>query len=116
MSKLKSILIAASITLGGFANAASPAPAGDNLLLKVNGMVCAFCAQGIEKRLTALPQTQAVYVNLAQKTVAVQVKPGQKFDAAQVKAEIIDAGYEVTSIAATAKTTTQVKADLVAKK
>lgn len=117
MSTIKQTLAAIFATAAlGSALAASPAPAGDNLVLKVNGMVCAFCAQGIEKRLTALPQTQSVYVNLAQKTVAVQVKPGQKLDSAKVKSEVVDAGFDVTAIDLTAKTTAQIKAELIAKK
>jgi hypothetical protein len=35
-------------------------------------MVCAFCAQGIEKRLTKMPETGPLYINLAQKVVAVE--------------------------------------------
>ena len=31
---------------------------------EVNGMVCAFCAKGIEKKLKALPQAQSVFVDL----------------------------------------------------
>ncbi len=97
------------------ANPSLATPA-NNLVLKVNGMVCSFCAQGIEKRLTALPQTASVYVNLAQKVVAVQAKPGQKFDSAKVKAEVVEAGFEVSAIDVTAKTTAQLKSELVAAK
>lgn len=63
----------------------------------VNGMVCAFCAQGIEKRLQKMSETGPLYINLAQKVVAVQPKPGMSIDTAKVKAEIIEAGYEVTA-------------------
>jgi len=64
----------------------------------VNGMVCAFCAQGIEKKMRALPQTQDVYVNLKQRLVAVELKDGQTLSNDKVKAIIKDAGYDVTSI------------------
>ena len=40
-------------------------------------MVCAFCAQGIEKRLSKLPAAKAVFVDLKQKVVAVEAKDGQ---------------------------------------
>lgn len=66
--------------------------------LTVNGMVCAFCAQGIEKRLGALPETQAVYVDLGAKIVAVEAKPGQAHDVEKVRAEVKDAGYEVIKV------------------
>ena len=41
--------------------------------ITVNGMVCAFCAQGIEKRLSKMPATKAVFVDL--KTKSLQWKP-----------------------------------------
>jgi cation transport ATPase len=64
----------------------------------VNGMVCAFCAQGIEKKLRALPQTKDVYVNLKQKIVAVELKDGQSLAPETVTALVKDAGYDVTHI------------------
>jgi copper chaperone CopZ len=79
--------------------------------ITVNGMVCTFCAQGIEKRLTEMPQTQEVYVDLKQKTVLAQAKSGQAFDNAKLKSEIEDAGYEVVKIEPSAKTIAAYKAD-----
>ena len=58
----------------------------------VNGMVCAFCAQGIEKKMRALSQTQDVYVNLKQRVVVVELKDGQTLSSEQVKTIIKDAG------------------------
>jgi copper chaperone CopZ len=78
--------------------------------ITVNGMVCTFCAQGIEKRLTGMPQTQEVYVDLKQKTVLAQAKSGQAFDAAKLKSEIEDAGYEVVKIEPSATTIAAYKA------
>lgn len=74
------------------------AQAATTTKLTVNGMVCAFCAQGIEKKLTAMPQTQAVYVNLGDKIVAVEAKEGQTIDVDQVRAEVKDAGYDVVRV------------------
>lgn len=65
---------------------------------KVNGMVCAFCAQGIEKKLRANAATQDVYISLQNKIVAVAVKPGQAITDDTVKQIITDAGYVVTAI------------------
>lgn len=74
------------------------AQAATTTKLTVNGMVCAFCAQGIEKKLTAMPQTQAVYVDLAEKIVAVEAREGQSIDVDKVRAEVKDAGYDVIKI------------------
>jgi copper chaperone CopZ len=95
--------------------AASAAHAATTTKITVNGMVCAFCAQGIEKRLTALPQTQGVYVNLARKVVAVEAKPGQSFDEAKLRAEIRDAGYDVVSVETVPQSLADVRASMKGK-
>lgn len=64
----------------------------------VNGMVCAFCAQGIEKRLSKLPATKAVFVDLKQRVVAVEAREGMKLDEKVIRAEITDAGYDVVKL------------------
>ena len=81
--------------------------------ITVNGMVCAFCAQGIEKRLSKLPATKAVYVDLKEKIVAVEAKDGMKLDEKTVRAEITDAGYDVVKTETISKTVAQFKADAV---
>jgi len=80
------------------AAAALPALAAETVKATVNGMVCAFCAQGIEKRLSKLPATKAVFVDLKRKIVAVEAKDGQQLDGKAITAEITDAGYDVTRL------------------
>ena len=82
----------------------------------VNGMVCAFCAQGIEKRLSKLTATKAVYVDLKQKVVAVEAKDGQTLDAKTITAEITDAGYDVTKLETIEQSVAEIKATMKAKK
>ena len=86
------------------------AHAAETITAQVNGMVCAFCAQGIEKKVRALPQTEDVYVNLQQKIVAVQVKPGQHLTDEAITALIEDAGYDVTHIERADDTTAAIRA------
>ena len=83
-----------------FAAAPAPARADDaqTVAATVNGMVCAFCAQGIEKKLKAMAATQSVTVDLKSKFVSVTAKPGQQLDAARIKQVIVDAGYEVRDL------------------
>ena len=64
----------------------------------VNGMVCAFCAQGIEKKLSQIPETKAVYISLADKVVVVEPKEGKTLDVALISAEIKNAGYDVIKV------------------
>lgn len=82
----------------------------------VNGMVCAFCAQGIEKKMRSLAETKDVYVNLKQRVVAVELKDGQTLSNDKVKAIIKDAGYDVTSIEITEHPIAHIKSELEAKK
>ena len=61
--------------------AANPVFAAESIKASVNGMVCAFCAQGIEKSLSKMPATQAVHVDLKKKIVLIEAKAGQTLDA-----------------------------------
>lgn len=110
MKHHSNILIAvalAGITASSFA--------ATSIKATVNGMVCAFCAQGIEKRLSKLPATQAVYVDLKQKIVAVEAKAGQTLDGKAITAEITDAGYDVTNLETVEKSVADIKADMKAR-
>ena len=95
-------------------NPISPAGAAhaatQTIKAQVNGMVCAFCAQGIEKKMRSLTQTQDVYVDLKNKIVAVQLKDGQKLTHETVKDLIKDAGYDVSKIETVGDTAQQIKA------
>ena len=75
----------------------------------VNGMVCAFCAQGIEKRLSKLSATKAVFVDLKQKIVAVEAKDGMKLDDKTIKSEITDAGYDVMKMEEVTQTVADIR-------
>ncbi len=64
----------------------------------VNGMVCAFCATGIEKSFKAQPEVGAVKVDLEKKLVTIDTKEGKTLDDAKIKKVIADAGYTVSGI------------------
>ena len=66
--------------------------------MDVNGLVCAFCAQGIEKSLKGFPATEAVFVSLEHRIVAVQLKNGTDIDDAKLRKAITDAGYTIVAI------------------
>ncbi len=83
---------------------------------EVKGMVCAFCAQGIEKKMRSLSQTQDVYVDLKNKVVAVEMKEGQTLSQESVRDLIKDAGYDVGKMEVVTSTAQQIKAAMRAKK
>ncbi len=64
----------------------------------VNGMVCAFCATGIEKSFKAKPETEKVTVSLEDKLVTIMTKDGATMKDDEINKIIKDAGYEVTTI------------------
>lgn len=81
-----------------FSFGANNAQAAKTIKADINGMVCAFCAQGIEKKIRALPQTKNVYVNLPQKFVAVEIKDGETLTQETITEVVKNAGYSVTKI------------------
>lgn len=92
---MKKLLLTSLIVASLFSQAAL---ATQTIKAHVNGMVCAFCAQCIEKKMRGLAQTKDVYVNLKQKIVAIELKDGQTLSNDTVKGLIKDAGYDVISI------------------
>jgi len=66
--------------------------------MTVNGLVCAFCAQGIEKKLKRFPATAEVLVSLEHRLVAVSLKEGQDIPDADLRKALTDAGYSVKEI------------------
>lgn len=72
----------------------------DNTTLRVtvDGLVCSFCAQGIDKSLRRLPATEDVYVSLEKRLVAVALRDGQNIDDALLTKTLQDAGYTVRAI------------------
>lgn len=99
----------AQTTTPAKATEAAGAAQASAVKLSVNGMVCAFCAQGIEARLKKLPETADLYINLKQKVVAVQAKPGQTLAMDKLKAEVVEAGYEVTRAEPMSQTVAQLR-------
>lgn len=76
----------------------SSAAHAETILASVNGMVCAFCATGIEKTLEKQAAVEKVEVDLEKQLVTVSTKGGKTLDDATVTKLIEEAGYEVTAI------------------
>ncbi len=89
---MKKLLLATAIVL--FSQAAS----AETILAKVNGLVCAFCATGIEKTFKAESAVNTVHVDLESKLVTINTKADQKMDDATITKLITDAGYTVVGI------------------
>jgi copper chaperone CopZ len=74
------------------------AVSADTIRATVNGMVCGFCATGIEKTFRAQPEIKTVDVDLENKLVTLQTKQGQTIDDSKIRKLLGNAGYSVVGI------------------
>jgi periplasmic mercuric ion binding protein len=102
MKKLSFIAIA---LLMGVANAGT-------IEMKVYGLVCGFCAQGIEKTLRKNPATADVVVSLENKLVAVATREGQDISDAELTRALTDSGYDVKGITRTQRSMDEIRTGL----
>lgn len=84
--------------------------------LTVNGLVCGFCAQGIEKTLRKNPATHDVLVSLEEKLVAVETRPGTDISDDILRKALKDAGYDVKAIARTDRTVASLREQMKEKR
>lgn len=66
--------------------------------VKVSGMVCSMCAQGIQKKFSEVPNVKKVEVDLDKKLVTVEALDEKKVSDEDIKSAISKAGYNVQSI------------------
>jgi copper chaperone CopZ len=76
----------------------SAAVSAETIKTTVNGMVCAFCATGIEKTFRKQPEVDTVKVDLAKKLVTITTKPGKTLSDAKVKEVVTYSGYSMGKI------------------
>jgi mercuric ion binding protein len=103
MKTIKILLFAGFAGLSSFASAKT-------IEMDVNGLVCAFCAQGISKTLNAFPASDGVFVSLEHRIVALHLKDGQDIPDPALRKAITDAGYKVVAIRRTDEPLAAIKA------
>lgn len=104
------IVITAALALFVGTAAAQDTPASTTLEMQVDGLVCAFCAQGIEKKLRKQAATDEVFVSLEHHLVAVALKPGQDLGDETLRALLADAGYTLRDVKRTSEPLAAVRA------
>jgi mercuric ion binding protein len=70
----------------------------ETITTTVNGMVCAFCATGIEKTFRKQPEVATVKVDLPKKQVLITTKPGKTLSDARIKEVVTYSGYTMGKI------------------
>lgn len=82
------------------------------LKMEVNGLVCAFCANGITQAFKKKPEVAAVHVSLEDRLVAIGLKEGHDLSDAAVTESLKEAGYTVVSIERTEQSVADSKAEV----
>ena len=77
-------------------------PIAADALVSVNGLVCDFCAQSIEKSFRRHAEVNDVRVDLTAKLVSIDFKPHANLDDATIRRIITNAGFTVTNLRRTA--------------
>ena len=90
---MKRHLVVLTITFG-----LSAAVSADTIKATVNGMVCGFCATGIEKTFKAQREVKSVNVDLKNKLVTVTTKEGETLDDKKLTRLLKNSGYSVARI------------------
>lgn len=86
------------------------AASASTIVMTVDGLVCAFCAQGIDKRLRKIEATQDVYVSLEKKMVAISLKKDQDIADETLRQNLTESGYSVRAISRTDESLEAVRA------
>lgn len=69
-----------------------------DITVKVNGMVCSMCAQGIEKKFSEVREITKIKVDLDNKVVFLTTKENLDVDNERITKIITEAGYNVAGI------------------
>ena len=78
--------------------------------IEILGMVCAFCAQGIEKSFISDENVKDVFVNLKEYFVVIESKDGKSIDEKLIRTIITDADYDVQKIEVVSDSVSEIRA------
>lgn len=78
--------------------ASTGATAGPGAVVKVNGLICDFCIQALNKTFKKQAAVRDIAVDLDAKEIRLAFKPGASLDDATIGRLVKDAGYNVVSI------------------
>ena len=105
MKTFKTLALAAALSLAATPALAAPeTPAaespvkGEFVTAHVNGLVCDFCAQSIQKVFKKEAAVKGVHVDLDAGEVHISMNPGQTMDDAAIEKLIRKSGYALTRI------------------
>ena len=71
---------------------------GASVRLKVDGMVCPFCAYGLEKRLEEIASIDAVLIRISDGLVQIRTKEGQELTDEALTDAVRKSGFSLREI------------------
>lgn len=92
------IMPAAGQSMGSTPKAGTEATDSPDIVMRVDGLACPFCAHGLEKKLDALDATDRVVVKLNDGEVFLFLKPGGTVNDDILTGAVRDAGFVVREI------------------
>lgn len=101
MKKILSTIVLTIFLYGSLANAE------EIVVAQVHGMVCEFCAVGLEKKFNECEEIESIDVSLEEGTVSLVLKEGQQMDDEKITKIITDNGIHVANIERNATVNTE---------
>lgn len=109
LSAAAAVLLVASSSLAQPADEAEPsdppveeteplAEPPTHATIQVNGMVCGFCASGVERVFSRVDAIDEISVSLDDGTLEIELVPGVEITEEEIRSLLEDAGYEVVAI------------------
>ena len=71
---------------------------GASITLRVDGMVCPFCAYGLEKRLGEIESIDAILIRISDGLVQIRVKEGRPLEDEALEEAVERAGFSLREI------------------
>lgn len=87
-----------ALALGSAHASPDAPPAGKTIIATAHGMVCSFCAQGIEKQFENEPAVREVRVNLTRRWIVLAESEGASISDERIREHITNAGFETVEI------------------
>lgn len=95
--QMQKITLMMALTFGILSGSVALAkPVTGEVHVTVKGMVCAFCAQGLKKAFSKIPEVDKIDVSLEKKYIHLSLKKGQSLEDTKILETIKEAGYEGT--------------------
>jgi len=69
-----------------------------DIVISVDGMVCSFCVQGVERTMRRIDAVADVALSLESKTISLWLKSGQDVDDEFLKKQIKASGFDATAV------------------